>query len=225
MRERPTVPIRFTAAGPSGTLELMAMVACETCGLVQRLPPLAPGAAAECARCRARLARGDDGGSSLARTAAFSLAALMFYLPANLYPILRLEWYGAHSESTAWDGAIALFRQGQPVIGVVVFLASIAVPFLKLLTLFYLVATVKLRSAAWRRQRTWIFHGLELIGPWAMLDVFVMAVLVALVKLGELATVLPGRGLFSFTAVAVLTMLASTSFDPRLIWERREDPR
>jgi paraquat-inducible protein A len=111
------------------------------------------------------------------------------------------------------------------VIGVVVFLASIAVPFLKLLTLFYLVATVKLRSAAWRRQRTWIFHGLELIGPWAMLDVFVMAVLVALVKLGELATVLPGRGLFSFTAVAVLTMLASTSFDPRLIWERREDPR
>jgi paraquat-inducible protein A len=203
----------------------MAMVACETCGLVQRLPPLAPGAAAECARCCVRLARADDGGSSLARTAAFSLAALMFYLPANLYPILRLEWYGAHSESTAWDGAIALFRQGQPVIGVVVFLASIAVPFLKLLTLFYLVATVKLRSAAWRRQRTWIFRGLELIGPWAMLDVFVMAVLVALVKLGELATVLPGRGLFSFTAVAVLTMLASTSFDPRLIWERREDPR
>lgn len=202
----------------------MASVACETCGLVQRLPDLAPGEIAECARCRARLARG-DGGGRLARTAAFSVAALMFYLPANLYPILRLEWYGMHSENTALDGAITLFRQGQPAIGVVVFLASIVVPFLKLLTLFYLVGTVKLRSAAWRRQRAWIFRALEYIGPWAMLDVFVMSVLVALVKLGELATVVPGPGLFSFTAVVVLTLIASSSFDPRLIWEGADEPR
>ena len=154
---------------------------------------------------------------------AFSLAALMFYLPANLYPILRLEWYGRHSETTALDGAIELFRQGQPVIGAIVFLASIVVPFLKLIVLFYLVATVKLRSPAWQRARAWMFRTLELIGPWAMLDVFVMSVLVALVKLGELATVLPSRGLFSFAAVAVLTMLASTSFDRRLIWQGGEE--
>jgi paraquat-inducible protein A len=153
------------------------------------------------------------------------LAALTFYLPANFYPILRLEWYGTHSENTAWDGAIALFRQGQAVIGAIVFLASIVVPFLKLLVLFYLVATVKFRSAAWRRARARMFRALELIGPWAMLDVFVMCVLVALVKLGELATVLPGRGLFSFTAVAVLTMMASSSFDPRLVWERADERR
>jgi paraquat-inducible protein A len=199
----------------------MSLVVCETCGLAQRLPEPGPGMIAECARCGARLARG--GGGQLARTAAFSLAALMFYVPANLYPILRLEWYGTHSESTAWDGAIALFRQGQPVIGVIVFLASIVIPFLKLMALFYLVATVKFRSAAWRRQRTLIFRALEFIGPWAMLDVFVMAVLVALVKLGELATVLPGRGLFSFTAVAVLTIIAAASFDPRLIWQAPGD--
>jgi paraquat-inducible protein A len=199
----------------------MSFVACDTCGLVQRLPELEPATIAECVRCGARLGRGD--GSSLARTAAFALAALMFYLPANLYPILRLEWYGIHSESTAWDGAIALFRQGQPVIGVIVFLASIVTPFLKLLALFYLVATVRFRSTAWRRQRAWIFRALELIGPWAMLDVFVMSVLVALVKLGELATVLPGRGLFSFTAVAVLTIMASMSFDPRLIWQSADE--
>ena len=201
----------------------MTVVACDTCGLVQRLPALTPGAIAECTRCGMRLARGDDG--SLARTAAFALAALMFYLPANLYPILRLEWYGIHSESTAWDGAIALFRQGQPVIGVIVFLASIVVPFLKLVTLFFLVATVRLRSRAWRRQRTQMFRVLEFIGPWAMLDVLVMSVLVALVKLGELATVLPGRGLFSFTAVAVLTIMASMSFDRRLIWEGADERR
>src|SRR5438874_3629011 len=199
----------------------MSLIACETCGQVQRLPELAPGASAECARCDGHLVVNDGG--ALARTAAFSLAALMFYLPANLYPILRMEWYGTHSESTAWDGAITLFRQGQPVIAIIVFLASIVIPFLKLLALFSLVASVKLRSAAWRRQRVWIFRTLELIGPWAMLDVFVMAILVALVKLGELATVLPGRGLFSFTAVAMLTMLASASFDPRLIWATAEE--
>jgi paraquat-inducible protein A len=198
----------------------MSLVACDTCGLVQRLPELAPGASAECARCGDALVVRDGG--SLARTAAFALAALMFYLPANLYPILRMEWYGTHSESTAWDGAITLFRQGQPVIAVIVFLASIVIPFLKLLTLFFLVATVRLRSPAWRRERLWMFRMLEFIGPWAMLDVFVMSVLVALVKLGELATVLPGRGLFSFTAVAVLTIMASASFDPRLIWTPRD---
>lgn len=195
----------------------MSFVVCETCGLAQRLPELAPGMIAECARCRSRLARGSH--NRLAWTAAFSLAALMFYLPANLYPILRLEWYGTHSENTAWDGAIALFNQGQPVIGIIVFLASIVIPFLKLLALFFLVATVRFRSTAWRRQRTWIYHALEFIGPWAMLDVFVMSILVALVKLGELATVLPGRGLFSFMAVAVLTIIAAQSFDPRLIWQ------
>jgi len=94
----------------------MSLVACDTCGLVQRLPELTPGASAECVRCGAALVRADGG--SLARTAAFALAALMFYLPANLYPILRMEWYGMHSESTAWDGAITLFRQGQAAEGV-----------------------------------------------------------------------------------------------------------
>lgn len=201
----------------------MSLIACEHCGLVQRLPVLDRGASVHCARCGARLLH--DEGARLARTAAFALAALMFYWPANLYPILRLEWYGTHSENTAWDGAIALFRQGQPVIGVIVFLASIVIPFLKLMILFYLVASVRLRSTAWRRQRAWLFRFLEMIGPWAMLDVFVMAVLVALVKLGELATVLPGRGLFSFTAVAVLTIMASASFDRRLIWDPPNERR
>ena len=70
----------------------------------------------------------------------------------------------------------------------------------------------------WQRGRTWIYRGLEVIGPWAMLDVFLVAILVALVKLGQLATVVPGRGLIAFTAVVVLTLLASVSFDQRLIW-------
>ena len=75
------------------------------------------------------------------------------------------------------------------------------------------------------RSRTRIYRFIDVVGPWAMLDVFLLAILVALVKLGQIATVLPGPGLVAFTAVVVLTMLASASFDPRTIWDRREGRR
>jgi paraquat-inducible protein A len=193
------------------------IVACKTCGLVQRLDAPGPGTVAECARCGARLATHVV--NSVARTAAFSLAALIFYVPANIYPILRMELYGAHSENTVWDGCVALFQSGQRLVALIVFLASIAIPFLKLAGLFYLVATVRRASRRRQRQRTAIYRILEAIGPWSMLDVFLLSILVALVKLGELATVLPGPGLLAFTAVVVLTILATVSFDPTLIWE------
>lgn len=196
-------------------------VACQTCGLVQRLGPLGPGLAAWCARCASRLARHKP--NSLARTAAFSLAALSLYTPANIYPILQMDLYGAHSESTVWDGCRALFEHGEILVAVIVFLASMLIPFLKLLGLFFLVITAALGSRGRRRGRTWIYRAIDVIGPWAMLDVFLLSVLVALVKLGELATVLPGPGLFAFTAMVVLTILASSSFDPRLIWGGRDE--
>jgi paraquat-inducible protein A len=192
---------------------------CTTCGLVQRVEELPPGTVAECARCGSRL--GAHKANSLGRTAAFSLAALIFYIPANIYPILRMELYGAHSENTVWGGCVALFQEGEKLVALVVFFASVLSPVLKLLGLFYLVATTAVGSARARPARAWIYKTVEVIGPWAMLDVFLVAILVALVKLGELATVLPGPGLIAFTAVVVLTILASTSFDPTLIWEPR----
>jgi len=198
------------------------IVACRTCGLVQRLENLALGMVAECARCGWRLRTREVG--SLGRTAAFTLAALIFYVPANIYPLLQMELYGLHSENTVWEGAKALFERGERLVALIVFLASLVIPFLKLLGLLYLVATVKLRSRGRRWERTWVYRTIDLIGPWAMLDVFLLAILVSLVKLGELATVLPGRGLFAFTAVVVLTILATASFDPVLIWEPEKRP-
>jgi paraquat-inducible protein A len=194
-----------------------ALVACKICGVVQLVGPLPPGTVAECVRCGAVLTR--PKANSLGRTAAFSLAALIFYAPANIYPILQMDLYGAHSENTVVDGAVSLFQRGQVLVAAIVFLASVLIPFLKLLGLFYLVATTKLRSRRRRRERTWIYRALDAIGPWAMLDVFLLAILVSLVKLGELATVAPGRGLLPFTAVVVLTILATISFDPALIWD------
>lgn len=193
-----------------------AVVTCLTCGQVQRMAAPAANTAVECCRCGQAIAR--HKGGSLAHAAAFSLAALILYLPANLYPILRMRFYGAYSESTIWDGCVTLFQQGEWLVATIVFLASIAVPLFKLLCLFFLSFTAWTRSARWRRQRTRLHRVIEVIGPWAMLDVFLLSVLVALVKLKQLATVLPGPGLFAFTAVVVLTILASASFDPRLIW-------
>jgi paraquat-inducible protein A len=197
------------------------LVACKTCGLVQRLGALSPDSVAVCYRCGSVLVKHTI--NSLGRTAAFSLAALFFYLPANVYPILQMELYGAHSENTVLDGCVTLFQQGQRLVAVIVLLASILIPFLKLVGLLYLVVTTSFGSRRRRPERTWIYRVIDVIGPWAMLDVFLLSVLVALVKLGELATVMPGRGLLAFTAVVVLTILATTSFDPRLIWERPDD--
>lgn len=206
------------AKRPRSKFRLMeTIVACRTCGLVQRLDELGPGTVAECARCGWRLT--DHRVNSLGRTAAFTLAALLLYVPANIYPILKMDLYGAHSENTVWEGAMTLFRRGETLVALVVFLASIVIPFLKLLGLFALVVTARFRSKRARAQRTFVYRAIEVIGPWAMLDVFLLAILVALVKLGELATVVPGPGLFAFTAVVVLTILASASFDPTLIWE------
>jgi len=199
----------------------VTLVACKICGLVQRVPALAPGAQAVCPRCGAVVV--EHKVNTLSRTAAFSLGALMFYLPANIYPILQMELYGAHSENTVLDGCVSLFQHGQRLVAVIVFLASLLIPFLKLLGLFYLVITTRFASRRRRLERTWIYRIIDVIGPWAMLDVFLLSILVALVKLGELATVLPGRGLFAFAAMVVLTILATTSFDPAQIWETPDE--
>lgn len=195
-------------------------IACKTCGLVHAVEPLASGMAANCRRCGSRIARRTSG--SLHMTAAFSLAALILYVPANIFPILRLEMYGAISQNTIWDGCSRLFLDGEYVIAVIVFLASILIPCLKLIGLFFLVGSTKLKISRWKKQRTWVYRIIDTIGRWAMLDVFVLAVLVSLVKLQRLATIIPGRGLFAFAMVVVFTILASASFDPHLIWENEQ---
>ena len=143
-------------------------------------------------------------------------------MPANIYPILRMDFYGAYSESTVWDGCVKLYQDGQWPVATIVFLASILIPLLKLLGLLFLVVVTKFRSTFFRQERTWIYRIIDAIGPWAMLDVFLLAILVALVKLGTIATVLPGPGLIAFTAMVVLTILASASFDPTSIWDKAE---
>ena len=174
---------------------------------------------AECARCSSIVAK--PRWHSLRRTAAFSLAALVLYVPANIYPILRMSFQGVFTDNTVWSGCVQLFQDGEWLVAGIVFLASMLVPMLKLLGLLYLVTTTRFTPGSARRARTRIHKLIELIGPWAMLDVFLLAIAVALVKFGRIATITPGPGLLAFTSVVVLTMLASASFDSRQVWENQ----
>jgi paraquat-inducible protein A len=194
------------------------ILACETCGLAQAVPDLAPGTSAECIRCGTTMVERPSAGPQV--TLALTIAALVLYVPANIYPILMMNLYGNYSENTIWDGVVSLMQYNEYFVAAVVFLASIVVPLFKLLGLLFLVASVKWRRGRRLRARTHIFRFIDAIGPWAMLDVFLLAILVALVKLGDLGQVIPGPGLVAFTCVVVLTILASQSFDPKLIWNR-----
>ena len=196
------------------------VVSCNTCGLVQAMDRLPSGAAAECTRCGSFIAASSSR-SRLELVAALSLAALVLYVPANIYPILKMHLHGAYSESTVWDGVVTLMTYNEWAVAVIVFLASMVIPLVKLAGLFALVLTARMGWSRHLRERTWLYKFIDAIGPWAMLDVFLLAVLVALVKLSSWATVIPGPGLIAFTAMVVLTMLASAAFDPKLIWERR----
>ena len=199
------------------------VLCCPTCGLTLQVDPPSRGQRAECPRCASIVSEGPHG--SLQVTAALAIAALILYIPANIYPILRMHFYGAFSESTVWDGVVSLAQTRQYFVALVVFMASIVVPILKLSGLLYLVISARFGVGRRLRSRTRIYRFIEVVGPWAMLDVFLLAVLVALVKLGQIATVRPGPGLIAFTAVVVLTMLASASFDPRAIWDKRGERR
>jgi len=197
------------------------LISCRICGQAHALEPLPEGTTARCRRCRSVLAQ--HASWSLHLTGAFALAALILYIPANLLPILRFESYGAVSDNTVWQGCVRLWNSGDPTVAIIVFLASMLIPLLKLIGLFYLVVSTSLGFSRGLLFRTWVFRFIEFFGRWAMLDVFVLAVLVSLVKLQNLGTVIPGKGLFAFTAVVVCTLLASASFDPREIWKSAED--
>lgn len=161
--------------------------------------------------------------NSLNRTLAFSAAALILYIPANVLPIMTFEYYGASEHNTVWSGVVSLAASGMWFVAGVVFIASMAAPLIKLMTLFFLAFSVRFgRGARWK---TRLYRMIKVIGTWAMLDVFLLAVLVAVVKLGQLANVSPGPAAVPFTLVVVFTILATESFDPSLLWrhERNSD--
>lgn len=173
-----------------------------------------------CQRCGARLhARRPH---SIARTWALLLAAAILYIPANLLPIMSVNFLGNGAPATIMGGVIELIHAGMLPIASVVFIASILVPSFKLCGLVLLLYSVQRHQRLSPRQRILMYRFIEWIGRWSMLDIFVIAILVALVRFGNLASIEAGPGAAAFALVVVLTMLAATSFDPRLICDNTD---
>ncbi len=190
------------------------IAACPTCGLLQQVE-LAEGTVAKCARCGFTVERAKY--DTRRRTLALALAAFILYFPANIFPIVRTDYWGAHENTTIFDGMKGLFEQGNYFVAALVFTTSILTPGLKILGL--LILSITLPWKGWERARVAIYKGIQIIDPWNMLEVTLLAILVAIAELGNIATVHPGPGVFSFAAVVVLTIAATISFDPKLIWK------
>ena len=192
-----------------------------SCSLCGQLGSLEQGA--HCLRCGQRLHfRRVD---SLSRTWALLLAAYLLYLPANLLPIMETRSLFNIQSDTIMSGVVYLWATGARMLATIVFLASIVVPLLKLFSLTLLAISVQFRVRWQPLPRTRLYRFLERIGRWSMLDIYVVTLLVAVVQSESLAKVTPGGAVVAFGAVVVLTMLATLSFDPRLIWDALSEPK
>ena len=203
--------------GIARRVETGSPLSCEHCDLV-----LGDGPDRDCPRCAGPLHRRKP--NSLSRTWALLIASVCFYVPANGFPILSLTRLGAPQESTILGGAKELLEAGMWPLALLVFCASILVPTLKLVALTWMLVATH-RGSDWQlRRRTRLYRTVEVIGRWSMIDVFMLAILVALVRMGILAEVQPRVGAACFAAVVILTMVAAGSFDPRLMWDRAGKP-
>jgi paraquat-inducible protein A len=200
------------------TARQAGLISCHSCHYLCRQSKRASRAL--CPRCGAGLH--DRKPNSIARTWALVLAAIIFYIPANVLPITIVISLGKAQADTIMSGVIYFIHSGMWPIALVIFLASVFVPLLKLLILIFLLISVQ-RKSSWRQKdRTVLYRITEIIGRWSMVDIFVVTILVAVVHLGGLATIHAGPGAIFFGAVVVITIFAAASFDPRLIWDTQE---
>jgi paraquat-inducible protein A len=196
----------------------LALSTCHDCHLVVRAP--LDHARVHCPRCGAKVHERKT--NSVARTWALLLTATILYVPANVFPVMTVTSLGRAQSDTILSGVIHLLHSGMWPLALLVFFASVVVPALKLAALSFLLVSVQRRSDWKPVRRTQLYRITEAVGRWSMVDIFVVTILVALVKLGAVASIEPGPGAVFFGAVVVTTIVAAESFDPRLIWDNLE---
>lgn len=207
--------------GSYPTAARVSLISCHACHQLSRFSVRSTNGEAICPRCEAHIHLRKP--HSISRTWALLIAAYIMYIPANLLPVMTVISFGKGEADTILSGVKELIHAGMWPIALLVFFASITVPVLKLLVLTYLLLSVQYHSQ-WRpKERTVLYRITEVVGRWSMIDIFMISILIALVKLEAVATIEPGPGAISFAAVVILTMFAAMSFDPRLIWDRLEE--
>ena len=191
---------------------------CSCCRKLKQLNPHAADIRLHCCRCGSRLHSRIP--NSILRTWIFTLIGLVMMVPANIYPVMTVVYLGSGEPDTILSGVIHLAQAGMMPIAILVFIASIAVPLIKLLGIMLLLFSIQGHWHLSQRQCTLLYRVIQFIGRWSMLDLFIISILVTLVDLGAIATINAGSGASAFAGVVVLTLFAALSFDPRLIWDR-----
>jgi paraquat-inducible protein A len=193
-------------------------VACPDCDLLQQIPPLGPGGKAVCVRCRRLLVKEPSG--SRDRPLALTVAAAIALVVANTLPLMELRVAGRSASTTIAGGAYEIWMQGERITGVLVaFCAVIAPAGYLLFMLMLLLAARRSPVPQWAGEMLrWMQH----LQVWSMLEVVMLGILVALIKIAELATIDPGIGLYAFGAVVLLIPAIVVNFDARELWRRVE---
>ncbi|MCX2561566.1 paraquat-inducible protein A [Acetobacter farinalis] len=215
----PRLPLRFVSTGEEALMPSANRVSCLSCGLVLEFehPVSATEPAGHCPRCGHVVRRRKA--ESMGRTMALLISAIVFYLPANLYPVMTVIRMGAGTGHTIVEGAIELWVEGMIPLSLLVLFASVTVPVLKVVGLSYMVITTRLRSRKALAFRSSVYRIIDIIGRWSMIDVFMVSILVAMVRFNHMASITANGGMVCFAAVVVLTIFAVHTFDPRLMWD------
>jgi len=193
---------------------------CPVCQAIVRVPMQGRDETAYCPRCDSEVhARKPD---AVQKTWAFLLASIVFYIPANVLPMMHVITFAGTESDTIMSGVLYFMNTGAYLIAFVIFTASIFVPILKILILIYLLISVQKGSCLHRRRRKKLYVLTEIIGRWSMVDVYVVGTMVALVHFGGLSEIKPGMGANFFLLVVIVTMFAAMAFDPKLIWDTKE---
>lgn len=201
------------------TAKSMGLVRCDDCQHVSRMVVADQSKQVVCPRCGAPLSSRKP--ASIARTWAWLITGFVLFIPANTLPIMTAIYMGTGEPDTILSGVLSLARSGHVPIAILIFVASIMVPLLKMVGIALLLVVVQLRWQLSLRQCTALYRFVDLIGRWSMLDLFMISILVTLVDMGAWASVEAGAGATAFATVVVVTMFAAHAFDPRLLWDLR----
>ena len=198
-----------------------AYIACHDCDLIHRIDPLPTKGAAVCIRCGAVLYKHKP--NSLDRTLAFAMAGLILFILANSFPFLGLKIGAQFRETNLITGIYELYVQGMQVIAILVLLTTVLVPFTQILCLLYILLPLKFHRLPKGLPR--LFRFVNSVGPWGMMEVFMVGILVSVVKLAKMAKVIPGISLYAFLALIFVLAAMTVSLDAHQIWQKWEEHR
>ena len=192
-----------------------SLIACHECDLLHRVQPLPDGGAARCVRCDALLYYQKK--DSLDRTLSLTIAGLVLFIVANTFPFLAMKSKGLVRETTLITGVKGLYLQGMEALALLVFLTTILVPLVQIACMLYVLVPLKINRVP--RNLALVFRFIRSLQPWAMMEVFMIGILVSMVKLGKMASIVPGLALFSFVVLIFVLAGSVASLDPRIVWD------